>query len=73
MENQKPVQGTPKEEFERKFNPIIDWLRENHHPHTTIIIDCNHAELLSGEMAISRNTFAPEVDVFGMLGDALKP
>lgn len=35
-------------EFEQLATPLIKWLRENRHPHTTIIIDCNHAEVLEG-------------------------
>ena len=35
-------------EFEQLATPLIEWLRKNHHPHTAIIIDCNHAEVLEG-------------------------
>ena len=35
-------------EFETLALPLIEWLRANRHPHTTIIIDCDHAELLEG-------------------------
>jgi hypothetical protein len=41
---------TPQEEFERIARPLINYLCENHHPHTTIIVTCTNAELLEGKM-----------------------
>lgn len=39
-------------EFENLALLLIKWLRANRHPHTTIIIDCDHAELLEGIHAV---------------------
>lgn len=36
------------DEFRKLSEPLVKWLKENCHPHTTIIIDCNHAEVLEG-------------------------
>ena len=38
------------EEFEELTKPLIEWLQENHDPHTKILIDYNRAELLEGKM-----------------------
>ncbi len=35
-------------EFETLALPLIRWLRENHHPHVTVVLDSNHAECLEG-------------------------
>lgn len=34
--------------FEEIVRPLIEWMAKNHHPHTTIIVDCVHAELVEG-------------------------
>lgn len=48
-----------KEELRKKFEelsqPLIDFINENYHPHATIIIDSNHAELLEGLMGFPNN------------------
>ena len=28
--------------------PLVEYIRKNYHPHTTVIIDCVHAEVLEG-------------------------
>lgn len=28
--------------------PLVDYIRENHNPHTTVIVSCTHAEILEG-------------------------
>ena len=38
--------------FEDAVRPLIKWMCENTNPHSTIIVDCTHAELLSGEMVV---------------------
>lgn len=49
-----PTPETKKrEEFANLVNPLIDWLNANYDPHTSIIVNCNNAELLRGEMAIA--------------------
>ena len=37
------------EEFDKLADAMIKYLNDNHHPHTTIIIDNSSAELVVGE------------------------
>lgn len=37
-----------KPSFEDACNPLIKWLCENKHPHTTVILTSNRAELVEG-------------------------
>jgi hypothetical protein len=39
-----------REEFIALARPLVKWLRENCHPHHTIIITPTNAELLEGEL-----------------------
>ena len=39
-----------REEFEKAVDAVIKYLCENHHPHTSVYIDCTHAELSEGCM-----------------------
>jgi hypothetical protein len=39
---------TPDAEFYDVAMPLIEYLRENHHPHVTVIVTPTHAELLEG-------------------------
>jgi hypothetical protein len=43
--------------FEELVKPLIKYMAENHHPHTTLIIDSTHAELLEGLVVISTDEF----------------
>ena len=43
--------------FEEIIKPVIKYMAENHHPHTTLIIDATHAELLEGIMVISTEEY----------------
>lgn len=36
------------EELKELARPLVEYIRKNYHPHTTIIIDCVHAEVLEG-------------------------
>ena len=36
------------EELREVAKPLVDYIRANYHPHTTVIVDCNHAEVLEG-------------------------
>ena len=36
------------EELKGLAKPLVEYIRKNYHPHTTIIIDCLHAEVLEG-------------------------
>jgi hypothetical protein len=49
-ENDKSKEGSQnrREEFTKVVRPVMKWLCENHHPHTSIIIDGTNAQLLEG-------------------------
>ena len=36
------------EDFKKAAEPLVKYLRENYHPHTTVIVDSMHAEVLEG-------------------------
>lgn len=46
-----------KQTFEEAARPLIKWLAENVHPHHTVIVTSNHAELLQGEQAVSTDEY----------------
>lgn len=46
-----------RQEFEEIVKPVIKYMAENHHPHTTLIIDALHAELVEGVMVIKTDEF----------------
>jgi hypothetical protein len=49
--------------LEELVKPLMRWLDENHHPHTTLIVTNDHAELLEGLQVVRRNeTEMPFVD-----------
>lgn len=35
-------------ELKELAKPLVEYIRKNYHPHTTVIIDCVHAEVLEG-------------------------
>jgi len=49
-----------KEEFEEKVKPVIKWLAENFHPHVTVIVENNRAEILEGSASIVTDEFIPD-------------
>lgn len=36
------------EELKELARPLVEYIKKNYHPHTTIIIDVQHAEVLEG-------------------------
>lgn len=40
-----------REEFIKVAEPLIKYLCENHHPHTTVIVTSTNAELMVGEIS----------------------
>lgn len=48
------------DEFESIVRPVIKWLAENQHPHTSLIITSTHAELVEGVRAISTSEYLPD-------------
>jgi hypothetical protein len=65
MENQTPVQDTPKQALARAASPMVEYLEKNYHPHATAIITGDMVEVLEGTIAVS--------DVFEELASILKP
>lgn len=43
------------DEFAELVRPLMRWLDANHHPHTTIIIDNMHAEIVEGVRSYVRD------------------
>jgi hypothetical protein len=43
--------------FEDACKPLVKFLCENTNPHTSVIVDCGGAELLSGECAVKIEEF----------------
>ena len=46
------------EEFRVLAMALIEFLKENCHPHCTVILDLNRAELLEGMVAVSPRSIA---------------
>lgn len=44
----------PKEitEFRELVKPLIEYLRKNYNPHCKIIVECDHAEIVKGELGV---------------------
>lgn len=40
-----------RKEFEEKTRPVIEFLNNNCHPHTQVVISTDHSELLEGVCA----------------------
>lgn len=48
---------TNQEKFEEIVKPLIKFLAENHHPHTTCIVTATEAEILEGLMVTKTDEF----------------
>lgn len=46
-----------REGFEKTVKPLIKWLNDNYNPYTKIIVDCDSAEIVSGEMSMRTTEF----------------
>lgn len=46
-----------KEEFEESIRQIMEYMRENYHPHVTIIMNCVVCEVVEGMQAIQNEHF----------------
>lgn len=46
-----------KKHFEKVSKPLIKFLAENFHPHVTVIVENNRAEILEGSASIIINEF----------------
>lgn len=45
---------TEQEEFEKASTPLIEYLNTKCHPHMTVLVTCNHAELLEGIRTVQK-------------------
>lgn len=43
--------------FEEVVKPAMEWLAKNKHPHTSIVIEANRAEMLEGVECFTTNEF----------------
>ncbi|GGG47229.1 hypothetical protein [Epilithonimonas arachidiradicis] len=43
-----PIETVCLDDFDNSAKPLIKYLAENHHPHTTVIVTNNNAQLLEG-------------------------
>lgn len=48
-------------EFREAVKPLMEYLKKNWHPHTTVIVSANDAELVEGTLSV---TFDVEDDKF---------
>lgn len=46
-----------RDEFEQLAKPLIKWLNDNLHPHSTVIVTPTTAEVLEGVACVSTNEF----------------
>lgn len=53
IENDERPEIKKREEFKELTEPLIKWMINNYHPHATIIITCDSAELLEGAIAVA--------------------
>lgn len=54
-----------KEEFENKLQEIMEYMRKNYHPHTTIIMNCVACEIVEGMQAIQNEHFKNQGELNG--------
>lgn len=43
-------------ELQTLANPLMDWLRKNYDPHSKIILNSEHTELVQGQLGVPRNS-----------------
>lgn len=43
------------EEFYQAAKPLMEYLKNNHHPHHQAIVTCTDAELVEGKIAVSED------------------
>lgn len=52
-----PTQELNQEDFENAVRPLIKWMSETQHPHTTLIINSTSAELVEGIKVIETTEY----------------
>jgi hypothetical protein len=53
----KQTKKQKQEKFEEAVRPLMKYLAENHHPHTSIYVTSRTAELLEGQKCLSTNEY----------------
>jgi len=48
------------EQLEEVVKPVMEWLSNNCHPHTTVIIDVTNAELVEGIATVVTQEFVKD-------------
>lgn len=43
--------------FENAVKPLMNYLKEHHHPHMTVIVDSTRAELVEGQISYVDHDF----------------
>lgn len=46
-----------RKDFEEVARPVIKWLNDNCHPHTTVLIEPTRAEVVEGVCAVNTNDY----------------
>lgn len=55
------------DDFSKAAQPLIDYLKTNHHPYMIVIVTGEKAELLEGQL-----NYFPEINTIDRFGDTLK-
>jgi hypothetical protein len=48
------MEKTEQQLFEEAARPLIEYLKSNQHPHVTVIVNSEHAELLEGKLTYDK-------------------
>lgn len=46
-----------RKEFEEKARPLIKFLNDNFHPHVSVVIDCNRAQLFESIFSFTTDDY----------------
>ena len=53
----KQTKKQKQEKFEEAVRPLMKYLAENHHPHTSVYVTSRTAELLEGQQCLSTDEY----------------
>lgn len=54
MEQSQSKSLSEQERFEKAAKPLMEFLKENYHPHVTVVVTSVTAELMEGRMAYNK-------------------
>lgn len=49
-----------RDEFEQLARPLMKWINDNFHPHASIIVTNDRAEVVEGFVAFTTNEYVPD-------------